>query len=65
MPQTDLLHRAMRDFDFRSKIREDPSAVSEEYDLSDETVKALESGDETRIRDALMAKSDPRAVPNG
>lgn len=53
----------MADPDFVDAVLSDPSAALAEYDLSQETVEAVESGDETRIRSAL-GRELAGGVPN-
>ena len=63
MERSDITHRARTDADFVAAIRTNPSTAPAEYELSDETIAAIESGDESRIRAALGVEYR-KGVPN-
>lgn len=63
MAQHEFTQRLMTDTDFIETIRANPSKALAEYDVSDEVLAAIESGDETRIRSTLGQELEA-GVPN-
>lgn len=48
-----VVHRTMQDEQFLREFRRDPEAALAEYDLDEGERRALKSGDEDRIREAV------------
>lgn len=58
-----ILHRSATSETFLEAVRSDPKAALAEYDVSNDVVEAVQSGDEAAIRDALDATLQS-GIPN-
>jgi len=63
MGLSEIVHRSNADTDFVDAIRSNPEAALAEYDVSDEVLKAIKSGDEMRIR-AVFGQEMEAGIPN-
>lgn len=59
----ELSRRAVTDREFAAAVRNDPASALAEYDVSDDAIEAIESGDEERIR-AVLGIEYGAGVPN-
>lgn len=55
-PLTQLIHDLSRDPDLEQAYRDDPRAIARRYELSQEEIDALLSGDIERVRKACELK---------